>query len=233
MLYPFCDKWNIRYKRTGKWIVAQNDEESDYLQKMYNRETERDLYFLSSEQIKQEPNVKAKHALCSPRTGIIDSHGLMNAFRNIIQDSEHSQIITRTNVISIIKDTHGYIITAQCDGDLIKVRANTLVNSAGLNAQGICQMVFQRKLPKQYQTYFYKGQYFSYSNPHASPLVSRLIYPVPDPNLSKGLGTHATIDLNGKVRFGPDSHFIGDFDSCSRLDYSVNNQDAKSFAENI
>ncbi|KAJ3039920.1 hypothetical protein HK097_002694, partial [Rhizophlyctis rosea] len=50
-------------------------------------------------------------------------------------------------------------------------------------------------------------RYFSLR--HSTPPVSRLIYPVPEKNL-KGLGIHATVDLAGKVKFGPDAVWTGD-----------------------
>ena len=43
-----------------------------------------------------------------------------------------------------------------------------------------------------------KGNYFSLAG--KSPF-KHLIYPVPVPG---GLGVHATLDLGGQVRFGPD-----------------------------
>ena len=50
-------------------------------------------------------------------------------------------------------------------------------------------------------TFYCKGHYFGYSG---KPLDKRLIYPVPEKNLA-GLGVHATIDLGGRMRFGPDT----------------------------
>jgi L-2-hydroxyglutarate oxidase LhgO len=49
---------------------------------------------------------------------------------------------------------------------------------------------------------FAKGNYFSLSG--RSPF-SHLIYPVPE---RAGLGIHATLDLAGQVRFGPDVEWV-------------------------
>ena len=47
-----------------------------------------------------------------------------------------------------------------------------------------------------------KGNYFSYAG---RPVFSRLIYPTPMPG---GLGVHVTLDLAGRMRFGPDVEWI-------------------------
>jgi 2-hydroxyglutarate dehydrogenase len=64
----------------------------------------------------------------------------------------------------------------------------------------------------EYKLYYCKGHYYGYSG---KPLVNRLIYPVPEKNLS-GLGVHATLDLSGRMRFGPDTLYIS-----SNSDYSL------------
>ena len=55
------------------------------------------------------------------------------------------------------------------------------------------------------------GSYFSYSR--KSP-VKMLVYPVPHKDLS-GLGIHATLDLGGRLRFGPDTEYV------DAIDYKV------------
>ena len=47
-----------------------------------------------------------------------------------------------------------------------------------------------------------KGNYFGYAG---RPAFSRLVYPVPIPG---GLGVHVTLDLAGRMRFGPDVQWI-------------------------
>ena len=47
-----------------------------------------------------------------------------------------------------------------------------------------------------------KGNYFSFAR---RPVFSRLIYPTP---VDGGLGVHVTLDLAGRMRFGPDVEWI-------------------------
>ena len=60
--------------------------------------------------------------------------------------------------------------------------------------------------PERHRTPFYaKGTYFSYSKSHPKP--STLVYPAPVPGHG-GLGTHLTLDMAGRVRFGPDVEWV-------------------------
>jgi L-2-hydroxyglutarate oxidase LhgO len=72
--------------------------------------------------------------------------------------------------------------------------------------------------------YFCRGTYFRIQQDHHQhdatttpppPSLQHLIYPVPDP--SGGLGVHATMDLAGRIKFGPDVEW---------LDVTVTNPDS-------
>lgn len=62
--------------------------------------------------------------------------------------------------------------------------------------------------------FYAKGNYFSYGG--SSPKVSTLIYPAPEPGHA-GLGTHLTLDIGGRIKFGPDVEWVD-----SPEDLSVN-----------
>ena len=49
---------------------------------------------------------------------------------------------------------------------------------------------------------FARGSYFSLKG---DAPFSRLVYPLPEPG---GLGVHATLDLSGRCRFGPDVEWL-------------------------
>jgi L-2-hydroxyglutarate oxidase LhgO len=53
---------------------------------------------------------------------------------------------------------------------------------------------------------------------------SHLVYPIPEVG---GLGVHATVDLAGNVRFGPDVEWVGS------VEYQPNPSKAEQFAERI
>ncbi|CAI5979930.1 unnamed protein product [Closterium sp. NIES-65] len=77
--------------------------------------------------------------------------------------------------------------------------------------------------------YLARGHYFAHSGP---PPFSRLVYPLPEPG---GLGVHATVDLAGRVRFGPDVQWLHAVPLSAAhgmpisYDYSVDPARAESF----
>jgi L-2-hydroxyglutarate oxidase LhgO len=79
-----------------------------------------------------------------------------------------------------------------------------VINSAGLTADKISEMVGIRD--ESLKILFCKGEYFRI-NPPKNRLVTRLIYPVPLPNM-EGIGIHVTIDIGGGVKLGPDVNFL-------------------------
>jgi L-2-hydroxyglutarate oxidase LhgO len=66
-----------------------------------------------------------------------------------------------------------------------------------------------------------KGNYFGCAG---APAFSRLIYPAPVPG---GLGVHVTLDLAGRMRFGPDVEWI------ERENYDVDAGRAAAFYRSI
>lgn len=179
----------------------------------------------------QEPHVHGLAALVSPRTGIVDVHGLMQFLEMRIQ--EHGgDLVLQCQVTGIERQgstaTKGHAprgpfkVEMKSPAGAVVAKAATVINSAGLHSDKILQMLHDSvpsgtsfKAPAPYKLHYCKGHYYSYSGP---PLVSRLIYPVPDKNLA-GLGTHLTLDLAGRMRFGPDILYVDNHD-----DYSIDEE---------
>jgi L-2-hydroxyglutarate oxidase LhgO len=85
-----------------------------------------------------------------------------------------------------------------------EIFAETVINCAGLYAIKVASLItgypVQDAIPN---AYFAKGNYFKMES--SNPPFSRLIYPLPEKG---GLGIHATIDMAGAVRFGPDVEWL-------------------------
>lgn len=110
------------------------------------------------------------------------------------------------DIIPLAGGNMGYkILTTSRSGETADITADVVVNAAGLGAVGISNMI----LPPQrhVKPYFCKGTYFSYSGSH--PKVNTLLYPAPIKGFG-GLGTHLTLDIAGRIRFGPDVEWIED-----------------------
>ena len=152
-------------------------------------------------------------ALWSPETGIIDSHSLMQSLEKDILDSPESELVYSTRVVRVDPEKNGWAVqtvTAGSDQNDTFL-AKTLINASGLSANLILNSLLpeEKKIP----IYFAKGSYTSYHGQNLKN-ISRLIYPCPEASGRQasfsfaGLGTHLTLDLQGKIKFGPDIEWI-------------------------
>jgi L-2-hydroxyglutarate oxidase LhgO len=97
-----------------------------------------------------------------------------------------------------------------------------IVNCAGLESDTIAASMGLDVDACGYRLHYWKGQYFSLDVPAGS--IRHLVYPVPLP-ANVGLGVHATIDLSGRVKLGPDATYLPD----RSLDYAVDPAARQSF----
>ncbi|KAK3684512.1 hypothetical protein LTR37_020224 [Vermiconidia calcicola] len=230
MLYDLCQKNGIPYMNCGKWIVAQTDESMDALQSVHDfaKSIDVPIRFISREEAqRREPDVRAQAgALESPSTGIVDSHTYMQFLQGDFEEAGGTTALA-SPVTRIAGDTNEWKIWTAPPGtseptpaspspqtpeqnppesgdeEDTFITASTLINSAGLHACAINNMVLPTS--RHRTPYFAKGTYFSYSKSHPKP--STLIYPAPIPGHG-GLGTHLTLDMGGRVRFGPDVEWV-------------------------
>jgi len=215
LLYEFCLKNNIPHRKIGKLIVAIDKDEVRDLEKLIQRGLEngvKDLKFLSQEEIKDlEPDIKAQAAIYSPSTGILDSHGLM---RELIFHLEGwgGQIAYNTELIGIDRAKDGFEVTVEDKREgSFKFHSRIFINCAGLNSDRVAKIVGIDR--QDYQLKYCKGDYFRVS-PNKAKYISRLVYPVPKEDRA-GLGIHATLDLTGGMRLGPDDEYV------DKIDYNV------------
>jgi L-2-hydroxyglutarate oxidase LhgO len=110
-------------------------------------------------------------------------------------------IAFNTAVTRIARTAEGW--AAFLDGaDPEPIVVDAVVNSAGLTAQALARATEgypPERVPRQVLA---RGNYFACLG---RPAFTRLIYPAP---VEGGLGTHLTLDLAGRMRFGPDVEWI-------------------------
>lgn len=180
---------------------------------------------------KLEPYVQAKTGILeSPTTGIIDSHSymqyLLGSFTDLGGDVALNSLVTAIEPLQAsTPGSGGYAITTKdrTSGEELTFETEVLINSAGLAACDISNMILPES--RHMTPFFAKGNYFSYSG--SKPSTSRLIYPAPEPGLA-GLGTHLTLDISGRIKFGPDVEWVDD-----ASDMSVNDSRMGQAVEQI
>lgn len=228
-MYDLCEKNGIGHMNCGKWVVAQQDEQMEELQKVHDfaKSIDVPIRFIPKDEAKRrEPDVRAEAGVLeSPSTGIVDSHGLMQwlhgDFENEGGDTALASPVTRieapsagnpdwkiwtaagTSEPNASSPTPATPEQSTASADETFITAETIINSAGLYACGINNMILPQE--RHRTPYYAKGTYFSYSKSFPKP--STLVYPAPVPGHG-GLGTHLTLDMAGRVRFGPDVEWV-------------------------
>jgi L-2-hydroxyglutarate oxidase LhgO len=219
LLYDYVKARHVPYRNCGKFIVATHDDQTGKLEEIKGK-AERagvfDLEWVTTARLKtEEPHVNAVAALWSPSTGIIDSHGLMQALLGDIE-AHGGQLVCQTPVERVEVTGSGFIVTTG-GPDPFSIRCKTLVNSAAFGAHKIAETIDGLDAAHVPPLYYARGCYFTLSG---KPAFSRLIYPVPEPG---GLGVHVTLDMGGQVKFGPDVEWIPE------LNYDLNPARAEKF----
>ena len=152
-----------------------------------------------------EPNLRGIAALFSPETGIIDSHRLMEYFLSSARD-KGVMVAYNSEVTEIDQERGRYKITVKNKNESLAINSAVVINSSGLDSDKVAESAGIKLEENAYQLHYCKGQYFRV-NPGKARLLRRLSYPVPKP-ASGGLGVHATPDLGGGLRLGPDDQYL-------------------------
>jgi L-2-hydroxyglutarate oxidase LhgO len=218
-LYEFCAARGISHRRCGKLIVAP-EAQVPALRALQQRAIANgvdDLTLLDAAQVRElEPEVRCAAGLLSPSTGIVDAHELLLA---LIADLEASggALVLRTRVQSARATGAGFVVAYVSEDSAGEIECTWLVNAAGLAALDLLQRIEGRAPGEPRRAYYAKGNYFACQG--VKPF-RRLVYPMPNEG---GLGVHATLDLDGTTRFGPDVEWV------ERPDYRVDPARAESF----
>ena len=208
MLYEYCASHGVPHRKLGKLVVVGRDADIPVLEKLFAQATRNGVEGLrmldGPEAIRMEPALACAAAFHSPETGIIDSHRYMLALQGDLEDAG-GVLALNTPVERLSLTAAGWEVRfgGQEPGSLM---VDAVVNSAGHGAQKLARATEGYSADRVPRLVLAKGNYFSYTG---RPAFTRLIYPAPVPG---GLGIHVTLDLAGRMRFGPDVQWIDDYD---------------------
>jgi L-2-hydroxyglutarate oxidase LhgO len=224
MLYDFCVSHGVPHRKCGKLVVATNADEIGRLEAVHKQAqvngVERVEIVDAAAAKGLEPALACVAAMHSPETGIIDSHHFMLALRGDLED--RGGMVAFASLIERLKPAPGGGWDAALAGSEPQwLGFDAVVNCAGLGAQRLARATEGYPAERVPRLVLAKGNYFAFAG---RPVFSRLIYPVPVPG---GLGVHVTLDLAGRMRFGPDVEWI------EREDYDVDASRALAFYQRI
>ena len=222
-LYDFCASHGVSHRRTGKLIVATDRGQLPALDALRERAAANgvgDLQRLDVDAARAlEPEVECVGALLSPSTGIIDVHEYMLALQGDAESHGALLALATPMVGGAVED--GRIVVETGGSDAMTLACDLLVNGAALGAQAVARSIRGLDPATVPPLHYAKGNYFSLTG--RTPFT-HLIYPMPD---GAWLGVHATLDLAGRCRFGPDLQWV----EC--LDFDVDDRELEPFYDSI
>lgn len=219
LMYAYCAERDIPHRQCGKLVVAQAAEVQALENLLANgrRNGVTDLQWLDAGDVRRiEPQVSCEAAILSPSTGIVDVHELMNSLEGDLSNAGGT-VALQTEFASAATLHDGLRATFRNGNELFELDCDIIVNCGGLHALENLGGIHDYPASLRRHTRYAKGSYFSCTGASA---FRHLLYPMPG---QAGLGVHATLDLSGRVRFGPDVEWV------EHIDYAVDAGRAESF----
>jgi len=204
LLYRYCADRGVKTVNCGKLMVATAEDQLPKLQAIWDQAHANGVAGLSwktpDEVRAMEPAVTCVKAFFSATTGIVDSHGFMLALQGDLENAG-GMIAFETPIVSAAVTPDGIVLRTG-GAEATEITARIVVNAAGHFAPKFLSVLAGFPPEHAPRQWYAKGNYFSLVGRQP---FSRLVYPMPD---GAGLGVHATVDLQGRCRFGPDVEWV-------------------------
>jgi L-2-hydroxyglutarate oxidase LhgO len=204
LLYAYCVSHGVPHRKCGKLIVATNAAEKAKLEQILVQGQKNGVEGLAPIDAdaaqSMEPALRCLAAIHSPETGIVDSHRYMLALQGDLEDCGGA-IAFNTPIERLTRTVTGWEVHFAGPEPGV-LAADAVVNCAGHGAQSLARATDDYPPDRVPRLVLAKGNYFGFLG---RPAFSRLIYPAP---VEGGLGVHVTLDLAGRMRFGPDVEWI-------------------------
>ncbi|MCI0737371.1 MAG: L-2-hydroxyglutarate oxidase [Beijerinckiaceae bacterium] len=194
----FCAGQGIKFETCGKLLVATHERERAEMNALFERARNNGV---EVERIDRaglaclEPNITGVGALLVPETGIVDYRRVAAAFAQIIA-AQGADLQLGAEVAAVHEDKE----TIEISSGRRSWRAKFLIACAGLQSDRLAQLagikVDHRIVP-------FRGEFYTLPKSRAG-LITRLIYPIPDPSLPF-VGIHLTKTIDGGIIAGPNA----------------------------
>jgi L-2-hydroxyglutarate oxidase LhgO len=198
MLYEFCAQHNIPHRRSGKLIVARDEHEVQALEALMARAIDNGVQGMEIVEQpfirEREPHVKARVALYSPNTGMLNAEALVQTLARLCKESD-AFLLPGSPLEGADMTSDGIELRTPAES----ITARSVVNAAGLYADDVSAMLGG----KAFRIYPCRGEYAELV-PGKRDLVNGLVYPLPH---THGLGVHMTKTVSGNVTFGPTAKY--------------------------
>jgi L-2-hydroxyglutarate oxidase len=194
----FCRARGIPFATRGKLLVATDDTEAERMAALHERGIRNGIEVSKVSQRElaaMEPAVAGVGALLVPATGIVDYAAVTAAMAGEVRDAG-GQVHYGAKVTGIRETASSVSVTASGRG----YTAGRLVACAGLQADRLARLA---GLSPDWRIVPFRGEYYRLPA-HRVGMISRLIYPIPDPALPF-LGVHLSPTIDGGLSVGPNA----------------------------
>ena len=199
-MYPgICKQLGVTYRKSSAFVVAVDEDESKILDTLKDQATERDVSYrdiTGDEARSLEPNLSKAviRALEFPDTGIVYPWNVAIA---LMEEAVLNGTELRLNeeVTAIDQNGQEYHITTNKG----EYDATHVINAAGVYADKIYAMALKDE--PGFTITARRGEYYVLDE-MSTPVVSRVIYPVPGPN---GKGVLVVPTIHNNILLGPNS----------------------------
>jgi L-2-hydroxyglutarate oxidase LhgO len=225
-LYEYCNAHGVEAHKCGKLVVAVDDAEAAatpaLLQRALDNGVEETRLVDGAEARRLEPalNPDIRVAIHAEVSGLFDSHAYFLALQGEFED-RGGAIAFDSPVVRGAATASGVEIETG-GGSPSRIRARTVINSAGHSALAIARGIEGGPQYPGMKMWWVKGSYFIASGRAA---FARLIYPM---HSQASQGLHLAIDLGGRTRLGPDAEWLPD-GAAPPFDYEVDPGRAAKF----
>jgi len=205
-LYEYCRVHGVEAHKCGKLVVAVDDDEAAatpaLLKQAMDNGVEETRLIDGEEARRLEPslNPEVRVAIHAAVSGLFDSHGYFLALQGEFEDRGGSIAFDSPVVRGAVTKSGIELETGGASPS--RIRARTVINSAGHYALPIARGIEGGPQYTGMQMWWVKGSYFIASGRAA---FARLIYPM---HSQTSQGLHLAIDLGGRTRLGPDAEWL-------------------------
>jgi L-2-hydroxyglutarate oxidase LhgO len=225
-LYQYCAAHGVEAHRCGKLVVAVDDEEAAATPALLRQALEngvedtRLVDGVEARRLEPALNPEVRVAIHAGVSGLFDSHAYFLALQGEFEDRGGAIAFDTSAVRGAVTKDGIEIETGGASP--ARIRARTVVNSAGHHALPMARAIEGGPRYAGLKMWGVKGSYFVASGRAA---FARLIYPMHS-RASQGL--HLAIDLGGRTRLGPDAEWLPE-GAEPPFDYVVNPARAAHF----
>lgn len=216
-LVAFAKEHNIAHDVCGKVVVATDEAELPFMEKIYQTGLKNEiegLRKLTAEEVKEyEPFVESIGGLLVPCTGIIDFRGATEKMVELALALQPESRLCLGHEVKDVDSTGQIALISTNHGEF---EARYLIFCAGLQAD---RMARKDGVKLKERVVGFRGDYYELTE-QGKHKVKNLIYPVPNPDFPF-LGVHFTRMTDGEIECGPNAVFTFKREGYGKTDFSL------------